>query len=120
MPELVIWGEPPYVPSAPVISPHTGARDMARTLGIPTAGTEGLGQFQPGGEADYMGALRSISDMYESMKPLIDYLGSHPWATIGMLLTAIVAGGAVGGYIGAGLRAEPVKARRKKIAAKRR
>ncbi len=80
----------------------------------------GMGQYQAGGEGDILGAARSISQMYESMKPMIDFIGGHPWKALAILTFGIIAGGAVGGYIGAGLRVEQEKRKLRPSKAKRR
>lgn len=85
-----------------------------RTINVPVAGTEGMGQFQPGGEGDYLASIKSIGDMYSALKPLIDFLGAHPWITMSFFAMAIITGGAIGGYVGAGIRAEQTKSKRKK------
>lgn len=117
IPELAVWGHPPFVPSRRAVVPHTGVRDMARMMDLATAGSEGavqgMGQYQAGGQADYLTSIKSLADMYESLKPLIDFLGEHPWVTVGLVMSAIISGGAIGGYIGAGVRAERSKAKTK-------
>lgn len=67
-----------------------------------------LGQVRPvrppAETVDILTAVRTLYGAYVGVEPLVTFLGSHPVVTLSMLMLAILAGGAVGGYIGAGLR----------------
>jgi len=65
------------------------------------AGLQGLGETQ---QLDLLTMLDDVRDSFTNIKPTIDFLGSHPMLTLTLLMTAIIAGGAVGGYIGAGYK----------------
>jgi hypothetical protein len=63
----------------------------------------GLGQeeYQP---VDILAVVRDLHRGYSNVEPLTDFVGAHPWTTFALFFIAILAGGAAGGYIGAGLR----------------
>jgi len=62
----------------------------------------GLGSEAP---LDLVGMMKDMYSGYLDMAPTIDFFGNHPIMTLTLIMAAIVAGGAVGGYIGAGYKA---------------
>lgn len=78
-----------------------GSRWMPRGIRL------GLGQAPvrtPAESVDILTAVRTLYGAYVNVEPLVSFLGNHPMMTLSMLMLAILAGGAVGGYIGAGLK----------------
>lgn len=48
--------------------------------------------------------ITQAQEVLASAKPAVDFVGRHPWLSLTLLVGAIIAGGAAGGYIGAGVR----------------
>jgi len=69
----------------------------------------GMGETEPG----MVEQIRTIYQGVSSLDPLIKLVGEHPWVTITMAMIAIMAGSAVGGYIGAGAKEEQQRKRRR-------
>lgn len=63
-----------------------------------------LGQAEE--DVDLVTAVKSIYGTVTDVKPLLEFIGNNPILTVSMLMTVILVGSAVGGYIGAGARAE--------------
>lgn len=63
----------------------------------------GLGQEEEM-PTDIVTLLQEFYKSYRGVAPTIEFLGSHPWLALTLLAGAMIAGGAVGGYIGAGYR----------------
>ena len=53
---------------------------------------------------DVMAVVRDIHRGYKNVEPLTDFIGNHPWLSVSLAMIMILAGGAAGGFIGAGLR----------------
>lgn len=60
-----------------------------------------LGQEAP---VDILGVVRELHEGYQNISPITNFIGAHPFLAISSILLSILAGGAVGGYIGAGMR----------------
>lgn len=63
----------------------------------------GLGQAPE--PFDLQKSIKDISATVTSIRPTAEFVGAHPYLTASLIFAAIIAGGAVGGYIGAGERA---------------
>jgi hypothetical protein len=79
---------PDYVDETPVARP----RNMAGLLA-------GLGA-----EPTLIDQVKETADTIKSVAPFLEFVGAYPMVTIALLMAAIVGGGALGGYIGAGTR----------------
>ena len=55
-------------------------------------------------DVDIITAVRAIYGGYLDAEPFIDFAGNHPILLTTLLLGAIILGGSIGGYIGAGFR----------------
>ncbi len=48
--------------------------------------------------------VKETADTIASIKPLLEFVGNYPMIAFSLVMLAIVAGGAAGGYIGAGYK----------------
>ena len=105
---------PPMVPSSdiqliePINAPQPASFDTVEYGLRPWPSTTeptiaGLGQEKP---LDLIGMMRDMHEGYLDLAPTIDFWGNHPVMSLTLLMAAIIVGGAVGGYIGAGYKAE--------------
>lgn len=60
-------------------------------------------------EPDLMTMLRDTYGTVKSVQPLLEFLGNNPILATTLLLVAIGAGAAVGGYVGAGYKISEAK-----------
>jgi len=60
----------------------------------------GLGATEP----SLLDQFKATSDTIASVKPFLEFVGNYPMVAFSLLMMAIVGGGALGGYIGAGMR----------------
>ncbi len=62
----------------------------------------GFGQeYEP---VDILSVVKDLHRGYTNVEPLTDFIGEHPWLTFTLFFLSVIAGGAAGGYIGAGLK----------------
>lgn len=61
------------------------------------------------GELTLLEQVKETAETVKSIKPILEFVGNYPMLTLSLLMAAIVAGGAAGGYIGAGYRAKAVR-----------
>ena len=64
----------------------------------------GLGQVKDETPVGIVAQIQALFEGYKSLKPFVDFLGDHPVLAFSLLMVSVIAGGAIGGYIGAGLR----------------
>ena len=77
----------------------------------PTMEPQIAGLGAEAGSLDLIGMMRDMHEGYLDVAPAIDFFGNHPITTLMLVMGAIIAGGAAGGYIGAGLRSTAKKRR---------
>ena len=66
-------------------------------------GLAGLGQAEP---FSLTQTMRDAAETIEAVKPIALFIGDHPVLATTILILTIIAGGAVGGYIGVGIAEE--------------
>lgn len=78
------------------------AQPAERPRGAPNwlAGLGNLGTTEP----SFMDQIKDTADTIASVKPFLEFVGNYPMVAFSLVMMAIIGGGALGGYIGAGLR----------------
>ena len=69
---------------------------------MPDFGTSGFGaEPEPAESVDMLTAVRSIYGSVMPAKPILDFVGTHPFATIATFMLSVGVGAYLGGFIGA-------------------
>jgi len=95
------------IPTYP--SPHSaGFRREAKISLAAGPGIFGMGMVRGinglGAEPSITQTLTDLSATAAALRPVAEFIGAHPYLSATMLISAIILGGAAGGYIGAGER----------------
>ncbi len=85
-------------PDAPVAAPQQPRGAPAWLAGLGKIG--GLGAAEP----TLLDQFKATSDTIASVKPFLEFVGNYPMVAFSLVMMAIIGGGALGGYIGAGMR----------------